>query len=121
MESEIRRQGSFDVLVARGEVDFHFSPRLREQILSSLDQGHNLLVEMSGVTYIDSSGIASLVEGLQHARGKDLDFGLVGVKDSALQVLKLTRLDGVFPIHDSVDDGLNQIVDRKSEALHVKP
>ncbi|MFO1435111.1 MAG: STAS domain-containing protein [Gammaproteobacteria bacterium] len=58
------------------------------------------------VTYIDSSGVASLVEGYQTAKKRKLRFGLVGVSEAALSVLKLARLDKVFPIHATVKDRL---------------
>ncbi|MCG8512361.1 MAG: STAS domain-containing protein, partial [Rhodospirillales bacterium] len=58
------------------------------------------------VNYIDSSGVASLVESLQAARKAGLDFGLVSVSDAALRVLQLARLDKVFRIHATIDDAL---------------
>ena len=61
-----------------------------------------MLVDLSQVEYIDSSGVASLVEGYQTAKKQSLKFGLVGVSDAAMSVLKLARLDKVFPIYDSV-------------------
>ena len=63
-----------------------------------------MLVDLSQVTYIDSSGVASLVEGFQTAKKMQLRFGLVGVSSAALSVLKLARLDRVFPIHATVKD-----------------
>jgi anti-sigma B factor antagonist len=63
-------------------------------------------VDLSGVTYIDSSMIASLVQGLRHGKGKGLSVGLVGVRDSVLKVLKLSSLDKIFTMHDSVADAL---------------
>ena len=51
------------------------------------------------MTYIDSSGVASLVEGFQTAKKKGLKFGLIGVSEAAMSVLELARLDKVFPIH----------------------
>jgi len=65
-------------------------------------------VDLSAVEYIDSSGIASLVEGYQVAKGLGLDFSLVGVSDSAMSVLRLARLDQVFPIFTSLEDKLKQ-------------
>ena len=75
-----------------------FSPEARKQILSQLNNDKHVLVDLSGVSYIDSSGIASLVEGFQLARSRKLRFGLVGVSKAAQQVLQLARLDKVFPI-----------------------
>ena len=65
-----------------------------------------VLVEMSEVSYIDSSGIASLVEAYQSARRDSTPFALVAVSDSAMRVLELARLDQVFSIHASVSDAL---------------
>ena len=96
-------RGDFTVIELSGEVDLSCSPDAREQILSVLEEDQNLLIDMSGVTYIDSSGIASLVEGYQAARKKKLEFGLAAVSTSAMSVLSLARLDKVFPIHESVE------------------
>lgn len=108
MEYRVRTEGPFVVLELKGEVDLHYSPKAREQILDQLKQKHNLLVDLSAVEYIDSSGVASLVEGFQMARNSKLRFGLVGVSESAMQVLQLARLDKVFPIHDNISDFVNE-------------
>jgi anti-sigma B factor antagonist len=57
-----------------------------------------VVVNLSGVQYIDSSGIASLVEGLQEARKREARFVLVGLNDGPRHVLELTRLLTVFEI-----------------------
>ncbi len=103
MESQTRIEGSYTILELSGEIDFHVSPKVREDVLAGLNDNQNLLVDLSGVSYIDSSGIASLVEGFQHAKGKKLSFALIGVRDGVMSVLKLTRLDKVFPMFDSVE------------------
>lgn len=104
MECSIRNEGNFAVVALSGEVDLHYSPEARKQILALLNKNNNVLVDLSDVSYIDSSGIASLVEGFQLARNKQLQFGLVGVSDAAHQVLQLARLDKVFQIKDSISD-----------------
>jgi anti-sigma B factor antagonist len=71
-------------------------------LLDSLKQGRNVLVDLSLVTYIDSSGIASLVEGLQVARKQKTDLALVSVSQRVRRVLELARLDKVFPIHADI-------------------
>ena len=102
MESNRSTEGAYDVVAYSGEIDFHYSAAVRKDIIQSLDQGQHVLVDLSAVSYIDSSGIASLVQGLQHARNRDLKLDLIGVKDSVLKVLKLTRMDEVFTLHESV-------------------
>jgi anti-sigma B factor antagonist len=63
----------------------------------------NVMVDLSAVDYIDSSGVASLVEGFQYARSNNLEFGLLGVSDAAMSILKLARLDQVFTIYQSLE------------------
>jgi anti-sigma B factor antagonist len=94
---------SHDLLKVAGEVDMHYSPQVREQILASLKAGRPLLIDLSGVSYIDSSGIASLVEGFQTAKTAKLHFGLLNISNTAMQVLTLTRLDKIFALYDSVE------------------
>ena len=102
MESRTHTENGYTVLELEGEVDLSCSPEARREILDVLKAGQHLLVDLSSVSYIDSSGVASLVEGYQVAKKKKLKFGLVGVSQSALGVLVLARLDKVFPIHASV-------------------
>ena len=92
------------VVTLTGEVDLHYSPEARKQILTQLNNNYHVLVDLSGVEYIDSSGIASLVEGFQLARSQQLEFGLVGVSEAARQVLELARLDKVFQIKSNISE-----------------
>lgn len=108
MKVTVSTQASYTVVALSGEVDLQYSPEARAQILKQLSDGHSVLVEMSAVDYIDSSGIASLVEGFQLARQTGLQFGLIGVSARAMQVLELARLDKVFEIHASLDERLKQ-------------
>ena len=103
MTFEVKEVDGFRVVVLEGEVDLSRSPDARNAILASLDGGRDVLVDLSQVTYIDSSGVASLVEGFQTAKKSSVEFGLVGVSDTAMAVLKLARLDRVFQIDDSIE------------------
>ena len=104
MQYRIDNKEPFTIISLSGDVDLQYSPEAREQILKYLNDGHHVLVDLSEVKYIDSSGVASLVEGYQVAKSKNLQFGLLGVSHTAMQVLQLARLDQVFPIHKSIDD-----------------
>ena len=104
MNYPVQKHADFIVISLTGEVDLNYSPQARKQILTQLKQHNNVLVNLSDVQYIDSSGVASLVEGFQLARSKKLKFGLLGVSRAAMQVLQLARLDTVFPIYDSIED-----------------
>lgn len=96
---QVRDDGGFRVVALKGEVDLSWSSQIRQAILDGLDAKRAVLIELSGVSYIDSSGIASFVEGYQRARKNRLQFGLVAVSPAVLSVLKLARLEDVFPLH----------------------
>ncbi len=97
-----KRQGFLVVMLA-GEVDLSRSPEARKVIMKALKKMHSVMVDMSRVEYIDSSGVASLVEGFQYARSNNLEFALAGVSEAAMNVLRLARLDQVFPIYASLE------------------
>ncbi len=93
-----RSDGDWAVLDVFGEVDLSWSQEIRIKVLDALAAGPALAVVLSRVSYIDSSGIAALVEGFQQARAKALKFALVAPSESVRSVLELARLDRVFPI-----------------------
>lgn len=109
MEFTLKPETGYDLLQLSGEVDLHYSPKLREQVLASLKAGRPLLIDLARVSYIDSSGIASLVEGFQTARTAKLAYGLLNISKTAMQVLTLTRLDKIFSLYTSADQFRQQL------------
>ena len=107
MKHEVTDQGDRAIIALKGDIDLESSPAARELLLSNVARNRNLLVDLSAVTYIDSSGVASLVEALQASRKNGTDFALAAASESARRVLELARLDKVFTMYDTVDDGLN--------------
>ncbi len=106
MEHSVREEGGALIAAFSGEVDLEHSPTARQVLLDCVGQGKKVLVDLSGVEYIDSSGVASLVEALQQSKRADVSFALAAVQERALRVLKLARLDRVFTIHEQLADGL---------------
>ncbi len=109
MNHEIREEGGAVIVALEGDVDLQSSPDARKVLLECVSKKKPVLVDLSGVGYIDSSGVASLVESLQTARKSGSNLILVAVSEGALRVLRLARLDKVFTICDSVEDGLSQV------------
>ncbi len=106
MDHSLREQDGTWVVALRGDVDLSNSPQAREILLDAVGRGGRVLVDLSAVGYIDSSGVASLVEALQQSKRADVSFALAAVQERALRVLKLARLDRVFTIHEQLADGL---------------
>lgn len=84
-----------------GQIDMGTSPALRKALLESLNDTVRLAINLTEVTYVDSSGIASLLEVLQHSQKAKKRVILFGLTPSVLYVLQLTRLVGVFEIHET--------------------
>ncbi len=100
---EVKEEEGFRVVVVRGEVDLSWSSEVRTAVLAAVNAHPAVLVDLSGVSYIDSSGIAALVEGYKQAKGQSVSFGLLAISDAVRAVLELARLDQVFPIHGDLD------------------
>ena len=100
---ETRPEGDFLVVSVRGEVDLSWSAQVRAAILDALRDHKGVLVELDHVSYIDSSGIAALVEGYQTAKSGQQRFGLVNISQAVRAVLELARLDQVFPIYPDIE------------------
>jgi anti-sigma B factor antagonist len=81
-----------------GPIDIDHARKTRRMLLASLANQDNLLVDMSGVTVIDSAGVASLVEAHNTARRNGKAFALFHVNYPVMKVLKLARLDQAFTI-----------------------
>lgn len=98
------QEQDFCVVKIAGEVDLSWSQSIRKTILEALAKHTRVAIDLSAVEYIDSSGIAALVEGYQQARGKKQTFGLLNISKPVRSVLQLARLDRVFPIWNTLAD-----------------
>ncbi len=93
MEHQVREEGGRHIVSLSGEVDLENSPKARQILLDAVGPGQKVLVDLAGVTYMDSSGIASLVEAYQRAKKIGAVFALVCFNPAVLRVLKLAGLD----------------------------
>ena len=103
MKHEILEKQGASIVVFTGEIDLESSPAARETLLKCVDHTGNVIVDLSEVSYIDSSGVASLVEALQAAKKQGGQFALAAVSEPTRRVLELARLDKVFTLYDSVE------------------
>ena len=92
-----------------GELNLKVSTEMRRTLLDGVAQRRDVLVDLSSVRWIDSSGVANLVEAFQRARRSGLGFALVGAHESVVQTLSMANLDKVFNMVDSVADGQSQM------------
>ena len=83
---------------------------MKEQIEVLINSGTSqLIIDLSNVDFIDSSGLAALVSGLKKVRALDGQLCLVGAKTNVMEVFKLTLLDKVFIFFPTVEAALENL------------
>ena len=88
-----------DLLVLEGEIDLHESPRVKESIEHLLEERPpRVYVDLSRVTYIDSSGLAALIEAMQQINAYGGRLALFGIHDTVEAIFHIAQLDQVFRI-----------------------
>lgn len=107
MNTTTRSNQGTTIVDVVGHIDLSSSPALRKTLLDLLKRADLLAVNLGAVKYIDSSGIASLLEVLKEAKQKNKRFILFGLTIAVREVLQLTRLTGVFEIRESEAEVMN--------------
>ena len=109
IDIQAEQMGEASVISVRGEVDLYSSPGLRQEIKKQVKKKPAVLVvELSRVEYMDSSGVATLVEGLKDIDKKGGKLRLAGLTDPVRQVFKFAHLDKVFDIFPDLDKALEK-------------
>ena len=107
MEFEVstERQKGTCIVVVSGEVDVYTSPRLKSALVEAAGDGCEVVVvDMDGVSFIDSSGLGVLVGALRRVREAGGDLRVVCGRDNVVKIFRITGLDRVFSMFTSVDE-----------------
>jgi anti-sigma B factor antagonist len=108
MDISTRQAGSATVIDVVGDITLYNSPQMRKVLLDLLKEKRvaRVIVNLKSVRYIDSAGVASLVEGLKVSRDMKSGFALYGLSRTTREVLELTRLIKVFEVHETEEEAL---------------
>jgi anti-sigma B factor antagonist len=108
MQISSRRVDNATIFEISGDIDLANSPEVRKALLREVRDNRRprVVLNLSQVRYIDSSGVASLVESLKASRDLGSRFILVGLSGPAREVLQLSRLLKVFEIYDTEVEAL---------------
>lgn len=105
LQFSTRQVGERAVVEVIGEVDLDTAPQLGEQALSALnDISRHLVVDLSQVGFMDSTGLKVLLATQRRATLADGSFVLVGATRPVRRILELTGLDQALHLYDSLDD-----------------
>lgn len=96
-----------EVIALEGEIDMHESPQVKRKLNPLIDQKTpRILVDLSGVSYIDSSGLAIFIEAMQRIHSYGGKLALFGIQESVRSIFSIARLDQVFKIYVDKDSAL---------------
>ena len=96
-----------NVLPLQGEIDLHVSPAVAAALRSMIEKKPKwLIVDLANVSYIDSSGLAALIEGMQNVQGYGGAFALASLQEPVRTIFEIARLDQVFRIYPDVNAAL---------------
>jgi anti-sigma B factor antagonist len=103
-----RRSTGLVVIDVSGEIDLASSPQLRTILLREIKElkTPRVVLNLNAVRYIDSSGIASLIEGLKASRDAGTRFALFGLSTMVREVMQLSKLVKVFEIYDNEEQAI---------------
>jgi anti-anti-sigma factor len=96
------------VLTVAGEVDVDTCGQLHEELTTTLSEG-DVILDMSEVAFIDSSGLNVLVSGHRQARDSQHRMIISGSSRRVLDMLEVTRLTTLFSLHPTVDAAADQL------------
>jgi anti-sigma B factor antagonist len=108
MEISTRQTANAAVIDITGNITLYNAPEMRKVLLDLLKERRisRVIVNLQNVRYIDSAGVASLVEGLKVSRDLKSGFALYGLNRTTREVLELTRLLRVFEVYDNEEEAL---------------
>jgi len=109
VETRSPREG-VAVIALGGEADVYTSPRIKQEIVDLLNNGTSkLVVDLTGVEYLDSTGLGVLIGGLKRARERDGDLKLICDNVRILRIFEITGLTKIFDIYRSESEALEKL------------
>jgi anti-sigma B factor antagonist len=104
LQIDVTQRHGYTILSPQGEIDFATGPQLKDAITERLIAGNvNLVIDLQEVHFIESTGLGALIGGRRRAHALRGSLRLVCAEQQVLKIFRITGLDKVFAIYDSVD------------------
>ncbi|MCB0918691.1 MAG: STAS domain-containing protein [Actinobacteria bacterium] len=104
LDVAVRQEGDFAVVAVAGELDVYTAPKL-EKVLTELIAGGsvNVVVDLGGVSFLDSTGLGAMVKGLKRAKEAGGTLQVVASDERVVKVFRITGLDAVMSLQGDLD------------------
>ncbi len=106
MEAKLSERDGVTILHVTGEININTSPDLRKAF--EKNTGKKVIVDLEKVNYIDSSGLATLVEMLKKVKNQGGSLGLAGMTDKVRSLFEITKLDKLFLVYRDQAEAVSQ-------------
>jgi len=107
LETGVKEIDGMKILTVAGEIDVYTAPQFKEAVNGIIAGGQkHLIIDLSDVTYMDSSGFGTLLSATRRLRPQGGTINLVKCNSSIDRILRITRLNTVFNTYDSIDDAI---------------
>lgn len=107
IETSLRHRDGVPVLDVVGEIDIYTTPQFKEAVSAAIDEGKpGIVINMTKVTYMDSSGFGTLLSATKRLRPVDGALYLSGCNDAITRMLQITRLNTIFGIYATEEDAV---------------
>lgn len=107
LETQLKEINGMNVLDVTGEIDVYTAPQFKDALNTVINSGQkHLVVDMTKVTYMDSSGFGALLSATRRLRPQGGTVNLVKVSSAIDRILTITRLNTVFGTYGSIEDAL---------------
>lgn len=107
IETRLRHSDGIPVLDVVGEIDIYTTPQFKEAVSAAIDENKPaIVINMTQVTYMDSSGFGTLLSATKRLRPLDGALYLSGCNESIQRMLQITRLNTIFGVYATEDEAL---------------
>ncbi len=107
IETSLRHSDDIPVLDVVGEIDIYTTPQFKEAVSAAINENKpTIVINMTRVTYMDSSGFGTLLSATKRLRPLDGSLYLTGCNEAIQRMLQITRLNTIFGVYSSEDEAL---------------
>ena len=110
MKTSFRDQGNARIVAVEGDVDLSNSGDLRKVLFEAMRGVSRLVINLGGIRYVDSSGIATLIEVLKECQKKNTEFALFALSPAVHDVFKLTHVIKIFQVYETEEQAVKGAV-----------
>ncbi|HTE19739.1 MAG TPA: STAS domain-containing protein [Armatimonadota bacterium] len=109
---DVHQVSGIPVLKVTGEIDIYTAPMFKQAVVNMVTEGSkNVIIDLSGVTFMDSSGFGTLLGATRRLRPSGGGLHLAAPNSTIQRMLRLTRLDSIMRIYDTIEEAARAVAD----------